>query len=211
MQVQGAAYSASSSVMQSAGDGGHVSSQGAQISAAQVVSQATASAQGANRGSAGMVTDLRALPGEHPAARSQVQRDTPERGLQGQNSCTYSQSTGNLTCTDSEGRQVINHNGYSGRNVSGGVQGRNNPDAQHVENTGPIPRGHYTIGPARNSERTGPAVRDLTPDPANNMEGRAHFEIHGDNRANDASEGCIIMPREVRDRLNSGDSLEVVQ
>ena len=29
--------------------------------------------------------------------------------------------------------------------------------------------------------------------------------------ANDASQGCIIMPRSVRDALNNGDSLEVVR
>lgn len=218
MQVQGSSHSVPFSNMQGV-DHHQVSSQEAQGSMAEETRQASTPAQAPNAAPAGMATNLRALPGEHPAAErqsipgNQVQ-DRPaqtQNAPQGQHRCTYTQSTGNLTCTDSQGQEVINHNGYSGRNVPGGIQGRNNPDAQGVEDTGPIPRGRYTIGPARESTNTGRAVRDLTPDPANNMEGRRAFQIHGDNQTHDASEGCIIMPREVRDRLRSGDSLEVVR
>ncbi|MBP7452742.1 MAG: DUF2778 domain-containing protein [Ottowia sp.] len=136
---------------------------------------------------------------------------TPVESANQPRSCTYSQSSGNLTCRNAQGQESVNHNGYSGRNVSGGTQGRNNPDAQHVSNTGPIPRGRYTIGAARNSANTGRAVRDLTPTPGNQMEGRGSFQIHGDNARGDASEGCIVMPRNVRDSLQNGDALEVVR
>ena len=140
-----------------------------------------------------------------------LQATPAQNGGQGPQTCTYTQSTGNLTCQNPQGQEIINHNGYSGRNVQGGTQGRNNPAAQNVANTGPIPRGSYTIGAARNSANTGRAVRDLTPAPTNQMEGRSAFQIHGDNATNDASEGCIIMPRNIRDLLRAGDSLEVVR
>jgi RHS repeat-associated protein len=123
--------------------------------------------------------------------------------------CIYQQSTGNLTCT-ANGNQTINYNGYAGRDVPGGVQGRNNPTAQNVSNVGPIPAGNYTIGPSFQHRRAGVATRRLTPDANNNMQGRSGFLIHGNNAENDASEGCIIMPRAIRDTLNNGDRLEVI-
>jgi hypothetical protein len=49
----------------------------------------------------------------------------------------------------------------------------------------------------------------LTPDPGNDMHGRSGFYIHGDNGKGDrsASEGCIILPRAVRERIHdSGDT-----
>ena len=123
-----------------------------------------------------------------------------------QQTCTYHQGTGNLTCTNAQGQQTVNHDGYAGRG-----DGRNNPDMQNVANTGPVPRGNYTIGPSIRHNTAGPATHRLTPDAGNNMENRAGFLIHGDNATNDASEGCIIMPRTVRDSLREGDRLEVVR
>lgn len=138
-------------------------------------------------------TDLRNLPGAHQ-------------------SCTYTQSTGNLTCHDADGRETINHDGYSGRNVQGGVQGRNNPEAQCESNTGPLPRGHYVLAaPQDRPGRTGPVSIQLIPDAANDMCQRSDFWIHGDNPQHDASNGCIILPRSVRELLNAGDRLEVIR
>ena len=45
----------------------------------------------------------------------------------------------------------------------------------------------------------------------NQIERTSSFQIHGNNAANDASQGCIITPRTVRGTLNSGDYLEVVR
>ena len=120
-------------------------------------------------------------------------------------SCVYTQSTGNLTCTR-DGIETVNNNGYAGAG-----QGRNNPDMQDVLNTGPLPRGNYTIGEAFRHRTAGIATRRLTPAPENNMQGRAGFLIHGDNATGTASEGCIFMPRVIRDSLNNGDSLEVIR
>lgn len=166
-----------------AGTGGAADTTSQQPSPEQATPAATETAQG---------IDLRSLPGAHQ-------------------SCVYTQSTGNLLCHDSHGNETINHNGYAGRNVEGGVQGRNNPDAQHVRNTGPLPVGHYTIGAAENRRSTGPVSLPLIPDATNNMYGRSGFFAHGDNPRHDASHGCIIMPRNIREQLHAGDRLEVVR
>jgi RHS repeat-associated protein len=120
-----------------------------------------------------------------------------------QQTCLYNQSTGELACF-AKGKQTIDHKGYSGKG-----EGKNNPDKQGVQGTGPIPRGEYTVGPAVN-HITATAHR-LTPNPLNNMEGRSAFLVHGDNASHTASEGCIIMPPNVRGQLHEGDTIYVVE
>jgi Protein of unknown function (DUF2778) len=117
-------------------------------------------------------------------------------------SWTYSQSTGQLT---RNGQNVAT--GYSGTG-----HGRNNPDLESQRNVGPIPRGRYTIGPPQDTRTHGPHVLELTPD-GHNALGRAGFLIHGDNTRHDASLGCVVLPRDIRDQIsNSGDNqLEVVR
>ncbi len=93
-----------------------------------------------------------------------------------------------------------------GRGYSGQGAGLNNPDMQHVRNTGPIPRGLYTIGSQENIEIDGkelPGSMRLTPDAANDMHARSGFLIHADNNRGDrsASKGCIVLPRDVRNRI----------
>jgi hypothetical protein len=105
---------------------------------------------------------------------------------------TYSQGTGRLL--DPEGKHVAT--GYSGKGI-----GKNNCDMQHVRAVGPIPVGTYTIGTPYNSKKVGPFALPLKPDPRNQMFGRSAFLIHGDNATGTASEGCIIMPRRVRDMI----------
>lgn len=97
--------------------------------------------------------------------------------------------------------------GYAGHG-----SGKNNPDAQNIPNVGPLPCGTYTIGAVSDSPKTGPLTIILCPSTDNRMFGRSAFRIHGDNKAHDASEGCIILPREVRERIaqQRGDKLEVV-
>ena len=115
----------------------------------------------------------------------------------------YAQSSGQLS-QDGEAVAV----GYSGAG-----EGKNNPDMQAVHDVGPLPVGRYTIGAPCDTMTHGPYVLRLTPDAANDMCGRAGFLIHGDSvvRPGTASEGCIILPRAVRENIwHSGDTeLEV--
>ena len=120
--------------------------------------------------------------------------------------CIYSQRTGDLTCTnDRTGVVYVTCRGYSGRN-----EGLNNPDAQPLRDTGPLPRGEYTVLPPTN--RRGPNTRPLAPSPNNEMFGRSGFLIHGDNarRNNTASEGCIVAPPNCRSAIPAGERLRVV-
>lgn len=117
----------------------------------------------------------------------------------------YEQSTGHLY-SDEEKLLAV---GYSGH-----AEGVNDPALQDVHEVGPIPRGTYTIGAPEETPEHGPYVLRLTPDPENEMFGRAGFLIHGDSvvTPGTASQGCIIMPRFAREQVwNSGDhEIEVV-
>lgn len=116
---------------------------------------------------------------------------------------TYRQSTGELI--DAAGEIVAE--GYSGHSA-----GRNNPALESEHNVGPVPRGSYTILSPRDTPTHGPFVMPLSPAPGNAMHGRSGFLIHGNNQSNDASTGCIILPRVDRERVwNSGDhALQVI-
>ena len=131
--------------------------------------------------------------------------------------CTYSQSTGHLKCVDSEsGKTVAEANGYAGKGA-----GKNNPDMQNVPFVGPLPRGNYGIGPARNSPNTGPLTIPLNylggdePFPANRSPNL--MRIHGDRKGKppgDASEGCIVTPtaeprKKIADNCGKGSTLTV--
>jgi len=100
---------------------------------------------------------------------------------------------------------------YEGIGYSGAGVGRNRPDLEHVPYVGPIPRGKYKIGVPYYSERCGPICFPLEPDGHD-----AHFRkalcIHGDNKTNDASSGCIILGRAIRTRIRDDREtvLEVV-
>lgn len=97
---------------------------------------------------------------------------------------------------------------------AGQGNGKNNPAMQNVAKTGPLPVGKYIIGQPHDSPRTGPYTMDLTPSPSNTMFGRSDFRIHGAAKENPelSSEGCIIMPHSVREKIwESGDrELEVI-
>ncbi len=118
---------------------------------------------------------------------------------------TYEQLTG----------RIIHNTELVGRGYAGAPAGKNNPDMQNVADTGPLPRGTYTIEAPQDSPHTGPYTLDLTPDPNNDMFGRSQFRIHGDSIENPgtASEGCIVTVRPVRVEIwTSGDhTLEVVR
>jgi len=88
--------------------------------------------------------------------------------------------------------------GYSGKG-----EHKNQPGATSLHNEGPIPAGTYRIGPPTDTVTHGPFVLPLTPDPDNLMWGRAGFLMHGDSvtEPGTASEGCIIMPRMIREQV----------
>ncbi len=107
---------------------------------------------------------------------------------------------------------------HDGEAVATGYSGqpgyKNDPEKCDVHNEGPIPPGRYMIGDPRDTESHGPYVLPLSPDAANEMYGRSGFLIHGDSVAHPgtASQGCIILPRAVRERIHASDDrlLEVV-
>lgn len=109
----------------------------------------------------------------------------------------YEQLTGKLY----DDRDALIAIGYSG-----GGEGKNNPALQNVHNVGPIPIGVYRIGRGIDTVTHGPLVLPLTPMNPNIMNGRYGFLIHGDSlvQPGTASEGCIIMPRDVRSLINDG-------
>lgn len=101
---------------------------------------------------------------------------------------TYSQSTGEFS-----------HDGqFEGTGYSGTGIGRNRPSAQQIEGVGPIPQGLYTIGQPYDDPHLGPCVMHLDPAPGTNDFGRSLFRMHGNNKANDASHGCIILSPSIR-------------
>lgn len=114
---------------------------------------------------------------------------------------TYKQLTGELYW----GKSLV------GKGYSGHGDGRNNPSCEDMPNYGPIPRGRYTIGAPRFSSKTGRFVMDLEP-VGHDACGRTAFQIHGDNKTNDASHGCIIMSYPVRTKIaaSKDSDLEVV-
>lgn len=117
----------------------------------------------------------------------------------------YVQATGEIRRNDSLPLGF----GYSGAGV-----GKNNPTAQDIPNVGPIPVGSYAISTPIDSPTHGPLALPLTPFGYNLMFGRCSFLIHGDSIENpgNASEGCIIQSRAVREAITtSGDNvLQVV-
>lgn len=109
---------------------------------------------------------------------------------------TYEQASG-----------VLRKDGIRCVGYSGCGDGKNNPALQHVKSVGPIPVGLYTMGSPYNSELRGPLCIPLAPDESNVMFGRSAFLIHGDSIAHPgtASEGCIIMPRWMREVLSRSE------
>ncbi len=103
----------------------------------------------------------------------------------------YSQSTGELT----------QHGVLVGTGYSGFGEGRNNPEMQNVPDLGPIPQGTYIIGKAYDHHHLGPCVMNLEPVFGTNTFGRSAFRLHGNNKTNDASHGCIIMGPNVRHQV----------
>jgi hypothetical protein len=115
----------------------------------------------------------------------------------------YDQSTGDLFHDD-----TFIGTGYSGAGRTL-AEGRNNPAMEAVRMKGPIPAGQWLVGPAGTNAQTGPVSMDLTP-VGHDAHGRTAFLIHGDNSANNASEGCIIMARGIRDEIAASPDRELM-
>lgn len=102
----------------------------------------------------------------------------------------YVQSSGQLLRPDGS----LCATGYAGHG-----EGRNNPTMQNVRDVGPIPCGLYRIGiPVEHHPMLGVLAIPLIPAGSNDMFGRSHFWMHGDNHDHDASLGCIIQPNAAR-------------
>lgn len=121
--------------------------------------------------------------------------------------CTYSQSTGSLSCTDDRtGAVYLTCAGYAGTGA-----GRNNPDMDDQPNIGPLPRGDYNVGAPFEHPHAGPNARRLNPLPGTDMHGRNGMLMHGDNLRHDASNGCIVAPPNCRNSVPTGEVLRVVR
>jgi len=111
----------------------------------------------------------------------------------------YEQETGRFYDCFHPKRHELMATGYSGKGI-----GRNNPDFQSIPRVGPIPRGVWTILPAKNHPRLGRVSLPLEAVGTHPIFERSGFYIHGDNAASDgsASEGCIILPHHVRAEID---------
>jgi len=118
---------------------------------------------------------------------------------------TYRQTTGEL----------LHNSTLVAKGYSGHAEGYNQPSLQRVRCVGPIPQGEWAFqGPPFDSQSHGPYILHIVPKSNTDTFGRSGFLLHGDSVSHPglASEGCIIMPRSVREQVwNSGDrDLEVV-
>jgi Protein of unknown function (DUF2778) len=125
-----------------------------------------------------------------------------------------------MTWAWDESAGELSHDGrFVGKGYSGNGRGKNNPSMRGVAGVGPIPVGKWRIVEKYDSHNVGPYALtlhavDATPDDdTHDATGRGSFRIHGDSiRApGTASKGCIILPRNLRQRIwESGDRDMVV-
>ena len=108
----------------------------------------------------------------------------------------YKVSTGRFSLFDASGREVAYAVGYSGRGSY-----INDSSGESFVGLGPIPIGQWRIGAPVNHPRLGPQAIPLHR--AAIPYGRSGFYIHGDNSRGDfsASNGCIVLRRDVRDAV----------
>lgn len=112
----------------------------------------------------------------------------------------YKQRTGELW--DPKGVTVAH--GYAGGDCGKRPDGVNNPALENVPCVGPLPAGVYEIGTPRDSAHLGPFAIPLMPRIGTETFGRSGFFIHGDKVGGppqSASEGCIILPRAIRELI----------
>lgn len=102
--------------------------------------------------------------------------------------------------------------GYAGGDAGTRPDGVNNPALQHVPRVGPLPAGAYMMGEPVEHTQLGPFALPLEPFADNRMHGRSGFYCHGDNFAlnRSASDGCIIMPHDVRAEMWESEDHQLV-
>ena len=104
--------------------------------------------------------------------------------------------------------------GYAGGNMGLNPEGKNNPSMQDRHNIGPLPCGLYTFNQVEDSPTLGPFAIPLIPDSNNQMYGRSHFYVHGDDIKHPGcgSKGCIVVPRFARGSMwySNDHSIKVV-
>lgn len=91
---------------------------------------------------------------------------------------------------------------FEGIGYSGTLAYRNKPEAEDLKQLGPIPRGRYTMSlcdPKEHPHLASPVFR-LTPKGHDAFK-RTGFLLHGDNTKHDASHGCIIEGRTLRQHI----------
>lgn len=114
----------------------------------------------------------------------------------------YDQSSGDLFHDDR-----FYGTGYSGKGRTA-AEGRNNGAMEGKKRRGPIPKGRWRIGKPITSKTMGAIAIPLKPDDKKAALGRSGFFIHGNNAANDASIGCIILSKNLRlEILGTGDRI----
>lgn len=98
-----------------------------------------------------------------------------------------------------------------GRGYSGFPPHTNDVDSESLHNLGPLPRGLYKMTELIPKSSHGPDAIRLEPLPETEMFSRDGMLIHGERALpppGEASNGCIILPHEVRLEIwNSGDHL----
>jgi hypothetical protein len=122
----------------------------------------------------------------------------------------YHQSSGLLEYQWEQRKHEVDKTGYSG--APGAV---NNPRMEAHHFVGPIPRGRYHIGKmyddhehktpdGKDRKPKGPHVMVLEPH-GHDAHGRTDLMIHGDLIGQEgkrkASDGCVILPKEIRKRI----------
>lgn len=119
----------------------------------------------------------------------------------------FDSSTGWLSNPD--GDQI--EQGYAGGDLGKNPEGINNKAYQYTRLIGPLPVGLYTMGDAVEGTHLGPLAIPLTPDPSNDMRGRAGFYCHADTIGHPrcASEGCIVMSHATRLLLSQSADLQI--
>jgi hypothetical protein len=95
---------------------------------------------------------------------------------------------------------------YVGTGWAGQPPYKNDIAGVTVHNVGPLPPGSYSIGPSYTHPHLGPLTMNLLPASSNEMYGRGSFRIHGASPTHPetSSEGCVIMPHDVRERIANG-------
>lgn len=124
--------------------------------------------------------------------------------------CTYSQSSGEMRCTNPRGETYYRSQGYSGA-----PRCKDDPDKKDEKSCGPTPRDWWEVGETYDSPNTGRNTMVLIPQPGNTCFNTGRecntFRMHGDSMRNpgEASEGCIVLPP-TRTQIPKGEMIDVI-